>query len=479
MIDETRKDSRFTFNNYHMLTKQKKVQHLYWRAGFGISISEIQNKQNQPIKELVNQLLTDAKKPTLLNGQKINMDYEKYQSMNKAQRKLLRKEAAQTNMKLNALWVEQMVKSKNPLLERMTLFWHGHFACINKINPYLSESQNNAIRQHALGNFKNLVLAISKDPAMIRFLNNQQNKKDSPNENYARELLELFTIGRGNYTEKDIKEAARAFTGWHSNLRGEFFFNRRQHDFGQKTFMGRTGDFDGEDIIKIILEQKQTARFIATKVYRYFVNQEVNAAHVEELTEVFFNSNYNIETLMKKVFISDWFYDTENIGTKIKSPIDFLVGIMKTLNVQFEESKSIIFIEKVLGQVLFKPPNVAGWSGGKAWIDNATLMIRLNLVNYLFQTAEINITEKPEFEATKNRMATRKLNASLSTRQLTKALREKSQDEVFEELSNVLVQPSLKFSKSDFDEFTVDDSNKNYIQSLTMRLMTLPEYQLC
>ncbi|MFK7950218.1 MAG: DUF1800 family protein [Saprospiraceae bacterium] len=462
-----------------MLTNQKKIQHLYWRAGFGISLNELQTKSNQPIERIVNQLIKDAKIPTLLNGQLGKMNYESFKKMSKAQKRERRKEAVQNNMKLNALWVQQMANSKNPLLERMTLFWHGHFACINKSNPYLSENQNNTIRQYALGSFKDLVLAISKDPAMIRFLNNQQNKKNSPNENYARELMELFTIGRGNYTENDIKEAARAFTGWHSNLKAEFYFNERQHDFGEKTFMGKTGNFDGEDIIDIILENKQTARFIATKVYRYFVNEKVNKKHIEELTETFFNADYNIETLMRKIFTSDWFYDASNIGSKIKSPIDLLVGITQTLNIQFEDVKSVIFIEKILGQVLYNPPNVAGWPSGKSWIDNASLMVRLNLVNYLFQTAEMNITEKPEFETTKSRIARRKLNATLNTRHLVKSLKDKSEDVVFGELSNWLIQSKLKFKKADLDEFTTNHNSKEYIESLTMRLMTLPEYQLC
>lgn len=458
---------------------QKKIQHLYWRAGFGISLEELNSKAKQSLEQLVNQLIVAAKKPTLLNGNLKKMEYEAFSKMSKAERKSFRKENIQNNKILNVLWVNQMAKSTNPLIERMTLFWHGHFACINKINPYLSENQNNTIRQYALGNFKDLVLAISKDPAMIRFLNNQQNKKNSPNENYARELMELFTIGRGNYSENDIKEAARAFTGWHSNMRGEFFFNKRQHDFGEKTFMGQTGIWNGEDIIDIILEKKETAQFIATKVYRYFVNEKVNQQHIEELTESFYNSNYNIETLMREVFTSEWFYDKEHIGSKIKSPIDLLVGIMKTLNVKFEDTKSVILIEKLLGQILFNPPNVAGWSGDKAWIDNASLMIRLNLVNYLFQTAEMNIIEKPEFESTKNRMAKRRLNATLSTRHLVKSLKNKDVNTVYKELSNWLIQPNLKLKQSDFDEFTRNSTIKEYIESLLIRLMTLPEYQLC
>jgi uncharacterized protein (DUF1800 family) len=348
-----------------------------------------------------------------------------------------------------------------------------------RFRPSLARNQNNTIRQHALGNFRDLVVAISKDIAMIRFLNNQQNKKNSPNENYARELMELFTIGRGNYTENDVREAARAFTGWHSTPENEFRFNKNQHDFSEKTFMGKTGNFDGEDIIDLILENKQTARFIATKVYKYFVNHKINENHIEELTTVFYDTNYNIEKLMLAVFESGWFYAPENVGTKIKSPIDLLVGVMKSLNVDFEDYQSFTFIQKVLGQHLFHPPNVAGWAGGKAWIDNATLLIRLNLVNYLFQTADIDITEKPEFEALKNNAATKKIKASIDTNAMVNLFKEKDEKIIFEEIQTWLIQANISIKKEDFDDFTFTDSKKNYIESVVMRFMTLPEYQLC
>ncbi len=462
-----------------MRTNQKKIQHLYWRAGFGLDISELETQSKLAIKKAVNELFRKAKTPTLLKGNSERIDMAIFSKLEKSEKKEVRKKGVQSMMELRTLWIKQMMRSDNPLLERMTLFWHGHFACTILFKPYNAESQNNTIRQHALGNFKDMVLAISKDIAMIRFLNNQQNRKNSPNENYARELMELFTIGRGNYIENDVKEAARAFTGWHSNGKDEFFFNKRQHDFDSKTFMGKNGNFDGEDIIDIILEQKQTARFIATKVYRYFVNKKVNEKYVEQLTNVFYNSNYNIETLMRTVFESDWFYDKENIGTKIKSPIDLLVGTMKTLKVDFDSNKSVTFIQKVLGQELFHPPNVAGWEGGKAWIDNATLMIRLNLANYLFQTAAVNITLKPEFEALINRSTIKKIEGSLKTGEIVKTFKKKDNSVIFEEMKDWLIQPNLVLEKESLDDFIFNDNKKNYIESLVMRLMTLPEYQLC
>ena len=462
-----------------MRKNQKKIQHLYWRAGFGLDVSEIETKAKISIKSAVNELFTKAKTPTLLNAKLENIDWDEFNQLDKTDKKELRKRGVKSMMKLNSIWIKQMATSDNPLLEKMTLFWNGHFACTIQLKPYLAENQNNTIRQYALGNFRDLVIAISKDVAMIRFLNNQQNRKDSPNENYARELMELFTIGRGNYTENDVKEAARAFTGWHSTAKDEFRFNKNQHDFGEKTFMGKTGNFDGEDIIDIILKNKQTARFITTKVYKYFVNHKINAEHIEALATVFYDANYNIETLMRTVFESDWFYAPENIGTKIKSPVELLVGIMKSLNVDFVDEQSVTFIQRVLGQHLFHPPNVAGWAGGKSWIDNATLMVRLNLVNYLFQTAAVDITEKPEFEALRNNSATKKIEATIKTKELVKWLKEKDEKIIFEEIKIWLIQANISIQKEDFDDFTFSDSKKNYIESIVMRFMTLPEYQLC
>jgi uncharacterized protein (DUF1800 family) len=186
------------------------------------------------------------------------------------------------------------------LLEKMTLFWHGHFACTIKVGM-LAAQQLNSIQQHALGNFRDLVLAIARDPSMIRFLNNQQNKKRQPNENFARELMELFTIGRGFYTENDVKEAARAFTGWSSNLSGEYVFRERQHDFGEKRFMNKRGNFDGTDIIDILLERRETAHFITKKIYQYFVNEKVNERRLEQLAAGFYDKNYDIKWLMQTI----------------------------------------------------------------------------------------------------------------------------------------------------------------------------------
>ena len=249
------------------MTDEQKIKHLYWRAGFGLSPQQVQKKGNQSIEKAVNDLFKDSQKINAVKMPYYNMpSLQTFKAMSKAERQEKRQEIQQLTHQVNLNWMRQMVSDDyNPLQERMTLFWHGHFACESKRFDQAGR-QINSIRQYALGNYRDLLLAVSKDAAMIAYLNNQQNRKNKPNENYARELMELFSIGRGNYTEQDIKEAARAFTGWFADkLTGDFKFTERQHDFGTKTFMGRTGNWDGDDIVDIILEQKETAHFILSK----------------------------------------------------------------------------------------------------------------------------------------------------------------------------------------------------------------------
>ncbi len=460
-------------------THQKKIQHLYWRAGFGLSPIELASKTKLTLPQAVEELFQKAKQPSVLKSRLKRLKLSDLKGLSKAERKKLRKEARQNVMELNTAWLRQMTEETNPLIEKMTLFWHGHFACILKNNPYHALYQNNTIRKHALGNFRDLLIAMAKDGGMIRFLNNQQNRKQKPNENFARELNELFTIGRGHYTEQDVKEAARAFTGWSSTLLGDFKFRKNWHDYGQKTFMGKTGNWDGTDIIDIILSKKQTATFIATKVYRFFVNDTVNSYDVQYLADVFYNSNYNIEKLMRTIFESDRFYDAENMGNKIKSPIEFLVGTMKTLEVKFDSVRTQIFLQKALGQILFQPPNVAGWEGGKAWIDNATLMLRLNLATYLFYGGDMNIRTKEEFEALQRNKTQKKLKATINPNTLVNSFNGQNEEQIFMELSNFLLQPTIKLNKDLINAYTIQSNKTEYIKSLAMRFMSMPEYQLC
>jgi len=271
-----------------------------------------------------------------------------------------------------------MVYGKDQLTEKMAFFWHGHFAT-RIINPKFNQQLLNFIRKNALGSFRNLLIGVSKSPAMLSFLNNQQNKKDHPNENFAREVMELFTMGRGNYTETDVKELARAFTGWGYDKEGNFRERKNHHDEGEKTFLGRKGKFNGNDVLEIILEQKSTAQFITEKIYRFFVNEIPNQSIISKLSKDFYESDYDIKSLMKSIFTSKWFYDQKNIGNRIKSPTELIVGMMRILPMEIQNPENIVIYQKLLGQMLLYPPNVAGWPNGKSWIDSSTLMLRMQI----------------------------------------------------------------------------------------------------
>lgn len=448
------------------------IKHLHARAGFGLSPYEWKERQNWPLRKAVDQLFAEAKKAGPL--QPLHVADVSGQMRNQEERKKERKRVGRQN----TAWIIRMADTQeSALMERMSLFWHGHFACKSRLSK-LAFNQINAIRTHALGNFRDLVLAIARDPSMIRFLNNQQNKKNQPNENFARELMELFTIGRGHYTEKDIKEAARAFTGWSSNMGGKYVFRRRQHDYGQKTFMGKTGRFEGEDIIDIILERKETAQFICTKIYKYFVNEQVDEAVVRELAEQFYRSDYDIGALMKSIFLSDWFYESKNQGNKIKSPADLVAGVSKALDIQYDDESALIFAQKALGQVLFSPPNVAGWPGGKAWIDNSTLMLRLNMVSYLMYASDVDFRTKSSLKATGRDRATRKLKATINLEPIMQLVAGADQIETIRELSDYLLPANVSVDPSLIATYCQADQQEDFVKMAIARITSLPEYQL-
>src|SRR5688572_25848036 len=298
-----------------MLSNQLKNQHLLWRAGFGPAVEQLPDLAEFTPKEFYKALVkASEKKPDYINvadnylqGLMMGIDQVgrvQKQELTPDEKKMVQQKNREGVRNLNLYWIKQMVNSGSQLREKMAFFWHGHFACRN-LNVYYQQGLLAVIRRNALGNFGDLLREVSKSAAMLNFLNNQQNRKGHPNENFAREVMELFTLGRGNYTEQDVKEAARAFTGWAANARGEFLFRRNQHDFDSKTVLGQTGDLSGEDVLDILLEQKQTARFISKKIYQFFVNDQPDTEKINWLSERFYKSNYNISALMEDIFTSD------------------------------------------------------------------------------------------------------------------------------------------------------------------------------
>lgn len=363
------------------------IRHLLRRAGFGASPEDLQHYLKLGYEGTVEELLH----PESVNDDALN-------------HKLKLQAFDYTNIDdLQRWWTYRMLSTKRPLVEKMTLFWHGHFATSDRKvkNPYAMYVQNMLFRKLCMGNFHEMLLAVSKDPAMIVWLDNQQNRKGKPNENYAREIMELFTMGIGNYTEKDIKEAARAFTGWQAPATG-FFFSKGQHDYGEKTFLGETGKFNGDDIVRILVAQKATSNFLARKLCKFFVADDPDEALVQRIGQVYMDSNYNIKSMLRAIFTDDVFLSNKSYHAKIKSPAEFVIGTLKLLQINELDAGIPQAMEK-MGQSLFKPPNVKGWDGGPAWIATDKMMQRFNFAakmstgrfnEVLKQSTPLQIVEK-------------------------------------------------------------------------------------
>ncbi len=348
--------------------RRAQAAHLLRRAGFGGTPSEIDELAALSHVEAVEKLL--------------NFKYDGSLAFN-LERKL-RESGYEAGLNDIAYWwMLTMARTRQPLQEKMTLFWHGHFTSsfAKTKDPMLLLQQNQLYRDNALGNFKDFTKKVSHDPAMIDYLDGQSNRKGKPNENYARELLELFTIGIGNYSEQDIREAARAFTGWGFRDRS-FYFTPALHDTDKKTFMGQTGNFDGDDIVNIITSKRETAQTIATKLWKFFVYDEPEAAVVERITEVFFKSGYNLKELMRAILTAPEFLSEKAFRALVKSPVEYTIGMLKQLGTGNIEA-NVARATSIMGQTVFNPPTVKGWDGGLSWINSAYFFERINTANQL------------------------------------------------------------------------------------------------
>ncbi len=458
------------------MSKSKIIQnqHLLYRAGFGPHLSQLASLEHYTTKDLWEKFsrLSPYVPLRLDEDSDLNHYSQVYQqNTNSNLKREIQKANRQATYNLNLSFFNFMIQSDDQLREKIAMFWHGHFAT-RILNASFNVQILNLFREKGLGKFSELLHAVSKSPAMLQFLNNQQNKKDHPNENFAREVMELFTLGRGNYTEQDIKEAARAFTGWGYDKEGNFVFRRKFHDAGLKTFLGKTGNFDGDDILNIILEQPSTARFIITKVYQYFINDKADPQRIDFLADRFRNSGYQIMQLLDDIFSSDWFYHQDNIGVKIKSPIELMVGIFRIIPANIQDARSVITLQRLLGQMLLFPPNVSGWPSGKAWIDSSTLMLRLQLPQILTGLKPLDLKPK-EFDD---------VDMGLKPRQGR-----------FGKMSSLDIDWDLienAFKGKDLNDFLLQvkspllkDVTKKYAdQSFKLNLINMmctPEYQLC
>jgi uncharacterized protein (DUF1800 family) len=373
------------------------ARHLLNRAEFGATEGEIQRTVGMTREQAARKLLDGARTtpvtaPPAWTAQSGPLRYPRRgPDASDAERKMFQQEQIRDGLELRGWWVGEMLATPSPLTERMTLFWHNHFVSSQQ-KVKLSElmyRQNATLRANALGNFADLLHAIARDPAMVIYLDNAQNRKGSPNENFAREVMELFTLGEGHYSEQDIKEAARAFTGWSLDRdTGQFLFRRFIHDNGEKTVLGRTGNLDGDQVLDILLAQPATAEFITRKLWREFVSPDPDEAAIRRIAQRFRDSRYDIKVALHDIFTSDAFYASENRAVLVKSPVELVVGTLRQFDMKPGEPLPFAIAAAGMGQNLFAPPNVKGWPGQETWINASTLLARKQFLERLFRGDE-------------------------------------------------------------------------------------------
>ena len=376
---------------------RRAAAHLVNRAGFGAAPEEIARAAARPPAEVVDGLVDyeriaeDFPPPTWVTPDADRRpDRSKAAGLTEEQRREKLREIREAErehlVELRAWWLYRMRYTKRPLQEKLTLFWHGHFATsADKVRATWSlYHQNETFRRLAGGRWSDLVTAVAQDPAMLVYLDNAQSRRASPNENFARELMELFTLGEGHYTEDDIKQSARAFTGW--SLDSERFAFRERafmHDPGEKTFFGQRGNFDGNDIIRILVAQPQASRFIARKLWTFFAYEDPEPELVDALARAFESGGRQFKPLLRTMFLSREFHSERARGTQVKSPVQWLVGTARALEAPLPGPQPCQAILRALGQELFAPPNVKGWDGGLAWISTTRLFHRYNIAGLL------------------------------------------------------------------------------------------------
>jgi uncharacterized protein (DUF1800 family) len=369
--------------------------HLLRRAGFGGTFNEIKKIQALGPQLAVESLLSFSN-----NDQTQNNPHDIEQTLNDA---LKAKGGAIGGVQgavvptLQGWWLHKMLNTNQPLKEKIVLFWHGHFATgQDKVrNSFALQQQNELFRRMGFGKFDALTLAVAKDPAMLRYLDNDENVKDHPNENFARELMELFTMGvHGGYSEKDVQESARAFTGWtfksnNKNLElyknPQFVFMAKNHDTGTKTVLGQTGNFEGADIVRIVTHHPSSAEFMTAKIWHYFVSEDLPKSVHQELIKIWVNSKLDIRELLRTIFSSQEFYAVEQRNNLIKSPLEYVVGSLRAVNAKLllEQELTLIGMLGAQAQVPFYPPNVKGWDGGLDWIADTTLLNRIQFMGVI------------------------------------------------------------------------------------------------
>lgn len=368
------------------------ARHLLNRTGFGAPPASVTAYARLSREQAVERLLASARTvPTLAPPAQSFANMARIRSLGEEEKQAALREEFRRGAEMRAWWLQEMVTTPSPLTERMTLFWHNHFVSSQQKvkSGKLMLDQNLLLRHHALGNFGEMLHAVGKDPAMLVYLDAAANRKGQPNENFAREVMELFTLGEGRYTEADIKEAARAFTGWSIDRDdGSYRWRPFLHDDGVKSVLGQRGRLDGDAVLDILLAQPATAEFISKKLWREFVSPEPDPVQLKRVAQHFRNSRYDIREALRALLATPAFWAPENRGALVKSPVDLVVGAVRTLEVPVTDALPLAFAVRQLGQDLFAPPNVRGWPGGEAWIDSSTLLARKQFIERLLRSGD-------------------------------------------------------------------------------------------
>lgn len=472
----------------------EKAAHLLNRAGFGGTAEEIQQVLEEGPTKAVDRLLdfpdapadeesqTDV--PDLSDvegyGQNFRELAKKFAGKSEEDKKKLRQELQRKNAEaIQATvgwWMKRMATGPYPLQEKLTLLWHGHFttSARDERAARLMWRQNELLRTHAAGNFYEYVRQISRDPAMLDYLNNQQNRKAHPNENYARELMELFTLGIGNYTETDIKQSARAFTGW-AHDGDDFIYRKFDHDTGQKTFMGRTGNFDGDDIIAIIFQNPALARYISGKLFSWMAYDNPEPELIESLAALFKDEKWELRPVLRTILTSKAFYSDTAIGSQIKSPVQLVVGTTRMLDVQMPKARSIVGgALQQMGQVPFAPPNVKGWPGGRMWISTSTLFVRYNTAVYLAGGATL-----PAVSAGKLGKYIGKSGKPQPVDFEPKEDGNAPEAAVDQWVARLIQRPIADDKRKVLIEAMGDKVNEKSVKKVVQLIVSMPDYQLC
>lgn len=379
-----------TSSAFAAVTDSDALRHLLSRTAFAARPAEIDALAGLGYERAVRRLIENAGSEAVTAPPAWAKDWRpsgtRPRDMTEQELQTNRKKRREQALELKGWWYREMIASPTPLTEVMTLFWHGHFTSgLRKVKaPALLLRQNLLLRREALGNFGTLLHAITRDPAMLLYLDGARSQRRAPNENFARELFELFTLGEGHYSERDVKEAARAFTGFSlERSTGDFRFRPRWHDDGVKTVLGRSGRFDGDDIVDILLAHPRTAEQIVEKLWRAFIGDEPDRAEVLQLAADFRGSNYEIKPLLQAIFLSPAFRSPAARGALIKSPVELLVGTVRLFEIPIRDGRNLARAGRRLGQDLFEPPNVKGWPGGTAWITGDSLIERQALLSFM------------------------------------------------------------------------------------------------